>query len=248
MKGLRKKILLDVFVTPWTIIPAVAGASMLMLSEAIPILAFPGFLLILVAIGAVATNAIFNLEKISSNAVNELLAKDERERNKELDRIQTKLSRDNDSRDETYLRDLRRLYTDFKRDVQDGKISRSVTTTMLDQIEQVFKVCVHSLEQQYDLLEMSRQVNGDNRKELIKQREDLLREVGKNVEELANLITQVRTFKMRAQKMELQDLQGQLKRSLEIAKQLEAFTTGTSSPQDQVIDQYAKEYLQTPQA
>lgn len=239
MKGLRKRILLDVFVTPWTILPFVGGASLLLLAEVAPVLAFFGFVGVLVSVGALTTNVVFNLDKISERAVKELMEKDQQNRNMELDRIAKRLSTDNDTRDERYLADLRALYGDFKQDVEAGKIAKVVTQDMLDQIDEIFNVCVHSLEQQFELLEMSQRVTGDIRKELAKQREDLLEEVGKNVAELAKLITQVRTFRMRANKTELADLRGSLSRSLQVAKQIEAFTSGQSVA-DQTIEKYAQ--------
>jgi NADH:ubiquinone oxidoreductase subunit E len=246
MEGLRKRILLDVFVTPWTVLPVVAGVSLLLLAEIAPVLGFFGFMGVMLGLGALATNVVFNLDKISKRAVDELMAKQQKIENAELDRLARKLRQDPDTRDEQYLADLRTLYTDFRKDIQDGKISRSITTDLVDQIEEVFKACVHSLEQQFDMLMTAQKMSGDVRNEILRQREELLQEVGRNVSELAKLITQVRTMKMRASKREMEELRGSLRRSLEVAKQVEAFTLGTNRTEaDDVIDRYA-EYQQHP--
>ena len=215
---------------------------MIMLAEAAPLLAFPGFIAVLISLGALGTNVAFNLDKISQKAVQELVDKEQKERNKGLDDLRNKLCHLRDKRPLHCLDNLRTMYSDFRKDVQSGKISKSVTTVMLGQIDEMFSVCIHSLEQHAEFQDTTKNMFGDVGADLLKQREELLQEVEKNVAELADSIAQVRTFKMRAKKAELQDLKAQLQRSREVAKQLEAFTLGSGNAQDGVIDQYSKEY------
>jgi hypothetical protein len=238
MEGLKKKILLDMFVNPFVIVPMVAGVSMIMLSQVAPVLSFFGFVGVLTSVGVLTTNIVFNYNHVAERAIQELLDKKDKEKNQQLDRIALKLKKD--KRAWSYLHDLRTLYDDFKSDIRAKKISESIGQTMLDQIDDTFDACVHSLDQQYDLLDMASKVSADIRQGLLDQREKILQEVSQNVTELAKTITHVRTVDVRVSQEELEELRGQLARNLKISKQLESVNVNSAPGQD-VIDKY-KEY------
>lgn len=222
MDDLRKKIILDLCVTPGTTIPMALGASLLLLSVVFGgTLAFIGFLCCLAGFGALVTNFIFRLGPVSQQAAKEWQKQQQKKRDRELDDLDTKLTRTRETKDETALRNLRALYTSFCKDYETGKLARSIPPQMLQVIDEIFESCVHQLSRTVELYEQAKQVQGNLKTELKKDRSDLLKEVEKLVESLAHAINDVRALKVQATKSELQNLQRKLASQRSVARATE---------------------------
>ena len=222
MDDLRKKILLDLCVTPGTVIPTALGVSLLMLSVVLGSgAAFIGFLCCLVGFGALLTNFVFRLGSVSQQAAKEWQKQQQRKRDKELDDLDSKLARTKETKDEIALRNLRALYTSFCKDYEAGRLARSIPPLMLQTIDEIFESCVHQLVRTVELYEQARQVQGDLKKELRRDRAELLKGVEGLVEELAHAINEVRALKVKATKGELQSLQRRLASQRQVARATE---------------------------
>lgn len=223
MDGLRKRILLDLFVTPATVIPAGIGGSLLLLSM-LPgpgksaTIAFAGLVGLLVALGVVITNFVFNFKNITIKATKEWYDGEQKRRDKELDVLDRKLQRTTEPSDENALRNLRTLYKSFTRDVANGAIPAHVPNGMLQQIGDIFEQCIQQLVRSYELWEQSRELNGLLQKEAVLQRREMIKEVEASVKSLADVLNQLRAMRIKTKAGELKSLQQKLNRQLEVAK------------------------------
>ena len=241
MDSLRKKLLLNIFVTPISMAAGVLGATLVMLSWIVPSAFALGLISLLVAFGAVATNFVFNIAKISEKAAKDWHDQESARRDSQLDELDNKLSADRDRRDEIALRNLRVLYGDFCDDVKQGKISAQITQEMLGQVDDIFHAAVSSLEYSYELLEMSKRVDGSLKDDLKKQRDGVLTEVESSIATLASTIAEIRQMKSKAKKSRLSSLQKQLNQSLAVAKKVDEIKSGDDTAA--IMEKYSQ-YLQ----
>lgn len=122
MSYLKKQILLDLFITPATVVPFLVGGTLLILSSILGgSSAFFGFVGILLSVGSVLTNMVFNLDKISRDALSRMHKFEKRKREAELDALDANLVKNKDPRDQTALRNLRTLYNSFCDDLHQKK-------------------------------------------------------------------------------------------------------------------------------
>lgn len=242
MDDLRKRILLDLLVTPGTVIPGTIGVSLLLLSEMLGgMAAFVGFCCLLASIGACLTNLVFNMDKISKKALKEWQEAQAKQRESKLDELDAKLVRDRDPRDQTALRNLRTIYKSFVDDLQSGKLAASVSSAMMTQIDEIFNTCVQQLERQYEIWETSMKVSGDLRIKLLTQRDEIVVEVEKSVASLADVVNEVRALKINTKKGELDKLQQRLNTQLEAAKATEQFVAGLDADDMTRFAEYTKQ-------
>ncbi len=239
---LKKKILLDLCVTPGTVIPTAIGASLLLLSVVLGTgAAFLGFVCCLLGFGALLTNWVFNLEGISKRAAKEWSQAQQVKKDRELDRLDQNLQQTREVRDETALRNLRALYSSFCADFQEGKLSKTIPPMMLAQIDQIFEKCIVQLGRSYDVWKQTQLVQGDFRSELISQRREMLDEVDTSVELLASAINEVRALRLKTSRSELRQLQEKLASQLSVAKAVEervAELEGLGTPTEERYSEY----------
>lgn len=243
MKELRKRILLELFVTPMTIIPLALGATAFMLSFVFGgVMTFLSFISTLIGFGAMLTNFVFNMKGVSERAMQQWRKSEKKKQDATLDALELKLKRTTDTTDdETHLANLRELYRQFCEDVEQHRISEHTPPDMLDQIDQMFRACVHSLEESYEIYRMTQKMKGDLKKGMSKQRKDMIDNVGKSVSEMANAINEVRSLKLKANNKELDQIRKNLHRSLSVCQNRDQAYSELNDEMDR-FDEYTKEY------
>lgn len=226
MEGLRKRVLLDLFVTPSTMITVVGGTSLILLSEMLGArAAILGFGMFVVGVGIALTNVLFNVGKVTERAMRALRAEQARKRNETLDALDTRLNgkrRGQVPRDVAALRNLRSLYVSFMEDVEKKKIANAFTSSMLAEIDELFNACVAQLERQQDFYETALKVSGDIQASLMKQRETVISEVEAAVTSLSDIIAEARALRLKTGTGQVSSLQATLTQKLEVAKGVEA--------------------------
>jgi len=206
--------------------------------------AFVGFLCLLAGFGALMTNFVFRLEGVSQNAAKTWHKQQQRNKDSELDRLDRQLQDTRETKDENALRNLRALYTGFCTDFESGKIARTVPTTMLGQIDEIFQSCIHQLSRSYEIWEQCQRVTGSLKKGLDKQRKQMLAEVEESVEVLAQVINEVTALRMETKRGELTRLQKRLSSQLSVAKATEEQVRSLDNLGEEDPEQY-DEYLTT---
>ena len=124
LSEIKKRVLLELFITPATVVPILAGGSILLLSEVLGgYAAFAGFVGLLIGFGAFMSNLCFNLESIQKRAIKQWQEKQTQSRDKELNLLYKKLVKTEGDADENALSNLRNLYSSFAGDIANGTIS-----------------------------------------------------------------------------------------------------------------------------
>lgn len=245
MNELQKKILLDLVITPYTVIPGLLGASMLLLSVAMGgTCAFIGFICFLLGFGSLCTNFMFNLTKVSKKVADEWQNTQQKKKDRDLDLLDRHLEETRETSDENALRNLRALYGAFCTDFQNGQVSTHVPHTMLGQIDQLFEQCIFHLQRSFEIHEQAKLVTGNLKKGLNKQRKELIAEVEKSVAALADVINEVRAMRIKTEKGQLSKLQGRLSSQLSVARATEESIAALDN--DAPVEDRYKEYLDQP--
>ncbi len=224
---IKKKILLDLAVSPTTVGLTTIGISLIIFYWAFNLTViwpFLGFASILASVGIAITNLMLNLDTLTSQAVEKINEEKRIVRQQELDSLDQCLvvaRGPQPERDQTFLRELRGLYDDFFQDLKDNKLSEFVNNETIDQIKELFDACVHSLSDSYDLWLSASKSRGEAKTKFMNEREAILDEVGKSVERFTETITGIRALNLKGKKSDLSQLRNQLNDSLEIARRTE---------------------------
>ena len=224
MDQVKKKVLLDLFASPLTVLPVAMGLSAWMLSWAVDgsvWLNVGGLAGVLGGLGLLATRLIFGLDKITENAFEYLHEQQREEQEQHLDRLQSRLRRDNDPRTQTYLRTLRDLYDGMQEDVANGKLTRQAGI-VLGQVDKLFQAAVKHLEHSYHLWKTAKRLSGAARQNLNDEREQVIQEVRETVEHLSRTIEQFHSFRVKENEAELAKLREELDETMNVARRAEA--------------------------
>lgn len=222
MSDVNKKVLLDLFAAPSTILPIGLGVTGLLAGWALGSSTFAllGFLGVLIGGGLFATRLIFGLDKITDQAYQKLVEKEQEKRQAELDALDAKLVRDRDTRTQEFLRQLRHLYEEFHKDVRTGEIS-GVTGQMVEKVEEIFSACVKQLDHSYEMHETLRKMSGKPKKELERDRDAVVEEVGETVVHLSRVINEFHGIRTKKGASDLSNLRKELETTMRVAKQTE---------------------------
>jgi hypothetical protein len=221
MDSLRKRILLDLFAAPLTVIPTTIGASLIMMSGIFGgDTAFYGIVGLLVGAGSLLTNFVFNLDKISQTASNKWLEEQQELKEQALNELDAKLVQTSDPHDEKILRNLRVIYSKFCVDLKNHE-SISIPVDMLSTIDKLFQSCILKIEQSLELWEMAQTVTGKIQTRIINNRKSILEEVEQSLLDLSETISGVWAIHRRTKNADLDRLRQQMKTQLQVAKTTE---------------------------
>ena len=221
MDELRKRILLDLFASPMTVIPTTIGASVLFVSGFFGgNTAFYGILGLLAGCGSLLTNFVFNLDKITKKASNKWLEGLQHIKEHELDALDAKLAQTSDPKDEQMLRNLRAVYNKFCDDLK-NKNNDAIPVDMLGTIDELFQSCIHKLGQSLDMWEMANTLTGKIRINTENNRDLVLEDVERSILDLSETINEVWALRHRSESVGLDRLRERMKTQLQIAKTTE---------------------------
>jgi len=221
MDNLRKRIYLALFASPMTVIPTTIGASLLFVSGIFGgNTGFYGILSLLIGCGALLTNFVFNLDKISKNASKKWLEEQQQKKDQDLNALDQRLVQTSDPRDERVLRNLRAIYKGFCDDLKDKQID-NIPMDMLSTIDELFQSCIKKLEQSLEMHEMANTVTGKIRKQIVMNRETILEDVEQSILDISETIHEVRALRIRTESVDLDQLRERMKNQLQIAKSTE---------------------------
>ena len=223
MDDVKKKVLLDLFASPWTVLPVVGGLTALMVSWAAggsALLNTLGLVGILGGVGLLATRLIFGLERITNQAYEYLHQKQRQQQEQALDALDKKLKKDKDSRTQNSLRQLRHLYSSFQKDIDDGKLVRGAHE-ILDTVERLFEASVGQLRRSYELWTTARKLSGQPREDVLDERETVIQEVVDTVEHLSKTIQEFHTYASKRNDANLARLRSELDETMKVARRTE---------------------------
>ena len=223
MDEVKRKVLLDLFASPGTLVPIVAGLSSLMYSWAVggdPTANAIAIVGVLGGIGHFASRMVLKLEDMTQSAYEAILDRNQKEQDEALDELEERLRGDEDHRTETCLQDLRGLYETFRSGCSEGQMVVS-HHQVVSQVEQVFQACVQQLRQSLELYEISQKLAGTAKNDILAERERVIQEVIDTRQHLGTTIEQFQTFATRRNQSDLSRLREELDETLRVARKTE---------------------------
>lgn len=224
----RRKVLLELFASPWTLLPGVLGASSLLLGWALDGGAswwvLGGVAGLLTGIGAAATRWIFFADRIMRGAFDSLQQETFRKQEQALDDLDRRLEGDNDPRPEQSLRELRAMYRGFRDDAAwTGRLGERSAFEIAGKVEKLFQACIMSLERSQDLWDAAARMKTEGaRRSVLAGRERLLDEIRESVAQVAHTIDGVQSLAVgQAADQNLAQIRRELDESLEVARRVE---------------------------
>ena len=230
MDSVKKKVLLDLFVSPWTIVPIVGGLSAWLLSWGIDgnaTLNLIGLAGVMAGVGIQATRLIFGIEELTEKAYAYLTEQEKAAQDQRLAELSTRLENDGDPRSEECLRRLRRLY-----DSLDSGAPKGATAIMFrDKVEELFRAAVRQLERSLELWERSQQLPGNVGSLLLKERRKAIDEVVLTVNHVTRTVEQYHAFQMKESDHELAKLREELDQTIQAARRADEAINAIGKPQ-----------------
>lgn len=226
MDDVKRKVYLDIFASPVTLLPVVGGLTALLASWAIggsALLTFAGVAGVVGGLGLFASRLIFGLEKLTNRAYQYVLERQQKKQAEALHELDKKLQRDRDPRTERLLRQLWHLYKTLEKDIQAGKISVAAHE-VLESVDRMFQVCVDYLDRSYQLWDKAHKQAGPARQRTMHQRDELVTEVENSVDFLESKIDQLENINKKKSKSELSELRAELDETIRVARRAEERT------------------------
>jgi hypothetical protein len=239
MDDIKKKVYLDIFAAPGTLLPLAGGVTALLASWAIggdAMLSFAGIAGVLAGVGVTATRLILGLDKITQDAYDHVVQQQRRQQEEGLERLHQRLLDDQDPRTQNCLLELRHLYSRLQNKVDSTKIN-SAAYGVIEGVDQVFRTSVQQLEYSVELWETAQTMRGSARRDLLQQREELVQEICDTVEHLGQTVDRFHAMTTHRNRRDLARLRKELDESLRIAREVERRTeqlteTRTYGPQE----------------
>jgi len=224
LEAVQKKVLSDIFLAPSITFPIVAGLACWGLSWAaggVAILTVAGTVAIAGGLVWMVGRTFLQLDKITARAGKAL---QDQVRQQEKDRIESllrNLRMDRDYRTKDYVTILREARAEFEK-LADQPSIQARSLPIVGQVRQLFWSAITELEQSYKLFELSDRLVGNQRSELIAQREELLKQVNGSAEKLKSAVVQFRRLYNQDNDVDITALRDDLDLSIKIAARTEA--------------------------
>jgi hypothetical protein len=233
MDEVKKKVLLDLFVSPWTLAPIVGGLSAWMLSWGAGgnmTLNLIGLAGLLIGAGVQASRLIFGVEKLTEQAHSYQEAKKRADRQAHLDALAVKLTQDSDERDEECLRRLRALHELFENDPPRS----SATIAIRDNVQRLFEASVRHLEYSHELWEKARKLPPGTRAPLLEQRSAAVDEVVLTVNHLTRTVERYNALQAKRDNNDndLATLREELDATIEVARRADEQMESLGKPRE----------------
>lgn len=223
-KRLRQKVLLNLASSPVTLIPLLLGVTVLLGLWTFGInsvlAAVIGVGALLTGVGTFFTRLFVGDSRVAEKSIADLRREHEQERIDELDELDKQLTKDRDSRTQKMLRDLRSLVKTFKDNSHNDNLNTSSLLDITTGVEELFEEGVKMLRKSLEFSRTARDFNDKSTREAILQRrEEVLTDVGKSIDQLGKLLTDI-------QEMDVQDrsqqdrIRQELRDSFDIAKRV----------------------------
>jgi hypothetical protein len=225
--NIRRKVMLDIFAAPGTLLPIAGGLTAFMASWAMggnAPLTFGGIAGILAGVGVLASRLILGLEGITKRAYDYVLEGQRTDQIAALRNLEERLLQDEDPRTEHCLRELWHLYSRMKEKCETGKINPA-GYEVIEGVDKMFRVCIEQLEHSLELWETAKPMRGPARETLLQQRDALVREICATVTHLGAQVEQFHLMKTKKNRADLARLRKELDESIEVARRAEARAT-----------------------
>lgn len=224
----RKQVMLRLLGSPLTMMPFVAGMTVMAAGWALQwqagVAAFSALAGVLGTAGVFSTRLLMSGDRVAAEVAAEYAEREKAERTRALDDLDHRLrTTDQDERTETALRDLRTLLEAFDDAVGQESRTNPGMVEIQSMVSRLFDQCVHSLEETLQLWETAEKLNAKTaRKPILKQRESVVREIQDSIAQLSRMLTELQGLQSTPNSTaELSRIRGELDDSLLVAKRVD---------------------------
>lgn len=225
----KKRVLLKLVSSPWTLWPFLLGITVLLVVWAFSLVSgvavFAGLLSLLGSVGVFFTRYLLGNESLAKRVVEEIQKDAQEERIRALDDLDDRLSRARDGRPRTALRDLRALMKAFHEEGSwTSSVNASSTFDILSKVEELCNQCVLSLEKTLDLSRIAQQMaTPEAREPILEEREKIIQDVFESIRQLGKILAGIQGLGVGEgeEGSRLARVREDLDRSLEVARVVE---------------------------
>jgi len=225
----RRRLLMRLATSPWTILPVLAGATVLLAAWAMDassgVLPFAGVTAIIAGLGVMATRLMLGAELVGAEVVDEMKRDSTRDREKNLDELDRALVADGDERTEACLRDLRAMGKAFDeaKAPSGAGATNAYTLDIAMGVDRLLKRCIASLEQALKLWKTADSMATEAAKRpVLERRETLVKEVQASIRQLGELLAGLQALgSSQAPGEDLARVRAELDERLNVAKRVE---------------------------
>lgn len=193
----RKRFTLKLLAMPSSLVPMLAGLTDLMILWGLNIksdpAAFAGLASILLGAGLFMTRLLTGNKKATQSVLQSMQMDEIKRREKLLDDLDNRLSKDKDPRDEDLLRDLRSMIAMFQKgcDMTDP-LGGKITFDILSGVDRLFRECVLHLDKTLELKENAETMaTRELKKQLLVQREKMIKDIAQSIAHLGKILADI---------------------------------------------------------
>ena len=244
---LRQKVLLNLASSPVTLIPLLLGVTVLLglwtFSINSVLAAVVGVGALMVGIGTFFTRLFVGDERVAKKSIADLRREHEQEQIDKLDELDDQLTKDRDPRTQKMLQDLRSLVKTFKDSSHDDNLNTPSLLDITAGVEELFEEGVQMLRKSLEFYRTAKDFNDQStRKTILQRREEVLDDVGKSIDQLGKLLTDIQA--MDVQDHSQQDrIRQELKDSFDVAKRVRERMSSLTELQGLRDDDKEKAYV-----
>lgn len=223
LSDLRSRVASELIWAPSVVLPVVAGVSAWLISWAasgVTLLNAAGLVGVLGGIGWFATRAIFFMDDIAAKVARQQAEKAIAAEEEKLDNLQLRLREDRDFRTKDYLTLLRTCKSDFEEFAKKPGINFQ-TQGILAQVRELFWSATDQLERSLKMFGLAQRLNGEQKKQVLLQREQVLEEIRISIEHMQSASKHYQSLVLVEQQSDLNSIRNELDESLRVAKRTE---------------------------
>ena len=176
MNQLKRKIFLDLFITPSVMIPTLISSTLFLMGWGVDYmnLMFLGIVGLLGSAGFASYRFLFNFEQVADKVSIAFRNQRFNEWKNKLNQLNRKLIRTDGEEDENCLATLKTAYSELLEDIRENKLSQYLATNTSEEVEMWFEQCVEKLERSYELWDALKTSTETVKKDLVQKRKILL--------------------------------------------------------------------------
>lgn len=224
-RQIRRRVLVRLLSAPLTLLPFALGVTALAGTWALDLSPGVGLFAGIAGLALAGGNFLSQLVTRGDRYAREEMERYRREahiaQERQLDDLDRRLRADNDPRTEVALRDLRALEKAFHElSAVDAGVNSRTSIDIVAGVEQLVDRCVASLEESLRLWHTARGLNSAAaRKPILRQREQIIVEVGRSIEQLGKILAEMQDLGASSQTpADLARVRAELDQSLELAR------------------------------
>lgn len=208
----KKRFMIKLLSMPSSLVPMLAGVTDLILLWGLNITsgpaAFAGLASILFGTGLFMTRLLTGNKKATQSVLASMQMDEIKRREKLLDNLDKRLSKDKDPRDEALLRDLRSMTSLFEKgcDMADP-LGGKITFDILSGVDRLFRECILHLDKTLELKENAQTMaTRALKKQLLIQREKMIEDIAQSIAHLGEILTDLSTLDSGMDDLRVNDL------------------------------------------